>query len=208
MLKCLKEEVEDLQTFFSALPKLIELARKEEQVDDWKYPELFRWTRHDSLMSKKYNDEPDYTLLKWESDSVDEYHYFVILNDTQYFYKINMYVGHGTVMNFELLEENSALAQASIDMVVDMAKYKLEYLEKKLRLLQEAENRKECEIKEIETRLRSVDTANALMDIFGLKMDKESEEKVQSWKDRIEELKGHDENYRKFMDAVHNVQKY
>lgn len=201
----LKEEVEDLRTFFSALPRLIERARKVGQVNDWEYPELFKWTRHDSLMSKTHGDEPDYTLMKWEQDAEDEYHLFVIMNDAQYFYKLNMYVGQGTVLNFELLDEHEAYNHTyGFDMVVDLAKYKLEYLEKKLRSLEEEENRKNTEIKEIETRLRSVDTANALMDIFGLKMDNESKQKVQSWKDRIEELKGHDENYRKFMDAIYN----
>lgn len=95
-----------------------------------------------------------------------------------------------------------------IEFVTDIAKKELLFLENKLKGMQDTEDKKQAEIKEIEGRIKAVDTANALMDIFGLKMDNESKQKVQSWKDRIEELKGHDKNYRKLMAAVHNVQKY
>ena len=42
---------------------------------------------------------------------------------------------------------------------------------------------------ELEGRLRAVDTANALMDIFGFKMNEESEEKVKSWVEEFKKLK-------------------
>lgn len=43
--------------------------------------------------------------------------------------------------------------------------------------------------KELEGRLAGVDTANALMGIFGLKLCKESKKKVKAWKKALEKLK-------------------
>lgn len=42
--------------------------------------------------------------------------------------------------------------------------------------------------KELERRLAGVDTANALMDIFGLKLSKESKKKVKAWKKALKNL--------------------
>lgn len=42
--------------------------------------------------------------------------------------------------------------------------------------------------KELESRLAGVDTANALMDIFGLKLSKESKKKVKAWKKALKNL--------------------
>ena len=42
--------------------------------------------------------------------------------------------------------------------------------------------------KELKSRLASVDTANALMDIFGLKLSKESKKKVKAWKKALKNL--------------------
>ena len=37
--------------------------------------------------------------------------------------------------------------------------------------------------------MKSVDCANALMAVFGLKLDEASEKKVQKWRDELDELK-------------------
>jgi len=50
---------------------------------------------------------------------------------------------------------------------------------------QEAEAKKA----ELSKTLSAVDTANALMSIFGLKMDKESEKKVNDWRKELENAK-------------------
>ncbi len=42
--------------------------------------------------------------------------------------------------------------------------------------------------KELESHLAGVDTANALMDIFGLKLSKESKKKVKAWKKALKNL--------------------
>jgi hypothetical protein len=52
---------------------------------------------------------------------------------------------------------------------------------------QEAETKKA----ELTKTLSAVDTANALMSIFGLKMDKESEKKVDDWRKEYERAKEH-----------------
>ena len=223
LLKRLHEEVNDLKTIFEALPKLTELAVKKQVVEQWEHPDLFRWSLHDSLMSKTYNDDPNFSFINWETDDENEYHHYIFMHDDNNFYRLNMYVGQGTEISFECLgphkkpglskslivgDDKKSKDSYGIEFVTDIAKKELQFLENKLKGMQDTEDKKQAEIKEIEGRIKAVDTANALMDIFGLKMDNESKQKVQSWKDRIEELKGHDENYRKLMAAVHKVQKY
>lgn len=222
LLKRLQEEVNDLKTIFEALPKLTELAVKKQVVEQWEHPDLFRWSLHDSLMSKTYNDDPNSLFMQWETDNKNEYYHYIIMHDDKYSYKLNMYVGQGTEISFECLalhkkpglskslivgDDKKSKDSYGIEFVTDIARKELLFLENKLKGMQDTEDKKQAEIKEIEGRIKAVDTANALMDIFGLKMDNESKQKVQSWKDRIEELKGHDENYRKLMAAVHKLQK-
>ena len=222
LLKRLHEEVNDLKTIFEALPKLTELAVKKQVVEQWEHPDLFLWSLHDSLMSKTYNDDPNFSFINWETDDENEYHHYIFMHDDNNFYRLNLYVGQGTEITFECLGPHKKPGYSKsvisvngkkiknsygIEFVTDIAKKELLFLENKLKGMQDTEDKKQAEIKEIEGRIKAVDTANALMDIFGLKMDNESKQKVQSWKDRIEELKGHDENYRKLMAAVHNLQK-
>lgn len=222
LLNRLQEEIKDLKTIFEALPKLTNMAVKKQVVEQWEHPDLFQWSLHDSLMSKTYNDDPNFSFINWETNDENEYYHYIIMHDDNYFYRLNMYVGQGTEISFECLgpHKKPGLSKSlivgdgkqskdsyGIEFVTDIAKKELLFLENKLKGMQDIEDKKQAEIKEIEGRIKAVDTANALMDIFGLKMDNESKQKVQSWKDRIEELKGHDENYRKLMDAVHNLQK-
>ena len=222
MLSRLQEEVNDLKTIFEALPKLTKMAVEKQMVNQWEHPDLFLWSYHDTLMSKTYNDDPNSIFMNWETDDENEYHLYIFMHDDNYFYRLNMYVGQGTEITFECIgpHKKPGLSKSvihgdckkvkdsyGIEFVTDIARQKLLFLEHKLKGMQDTEDKKQAEIKEIEGRIKAVDTANALMDIFGLKMDNESKLKVQSWKDRIEELKGHDENYHKLMAAVHKVQK-
>ena len=222
LLNHLQEEINDLKTIFEALPKLTKLAVKKQMVNQWEHSDLFLWSLHDTLMSKTYNDDPNSIFMSWETDDENEYYHYILMHDDNYFYRLNMYVGQGTEITFECLgpHKKPGLSKSvicgdgkkikdsyGIEFVIDIARQKLLFLEHKLKGMQDIEDKKRAEIKEIEGRIKAVDTANALMDIFGLKMDNESKLKVQSWKDRIEELKGHDENYRKLMAAVHNLQK-
>lgn len=222
LLAQLQEEVNDLKTIFEVLPILAKLAIKKQVVEQWEHPNLFLWARHDTLMSKTYNDDPNSIFMSWETDDENEYHHYIFMHDDNYFYRLNIYVGQGTDISFECLgphkkpglsksvivdDDKKAKDSYGIEFVKDIARLELLFLEHKLKGMQDTEDTKQAEIKEIEGRIKAVDTANALMDIFGLKMDNESKQKVQSWKDRIEELKGHDENYRKLMAAVHKLQK-
>lgn len=222
LLNCLHEEVNDLKTIFNALPMLTKLAVKKQVVEQWEHPNLFLWSLHDTLMSKKYNEDPNSIFMNWETDDENEYHHYIFMHDENYFYRLNLFVGQGTEITFECLgphkkpglsktvifgDNKKVKDSYGVEFVTDIAKQELLFLEHKLKGMQDTEDTKQAEIKEIEGRIKAVDTANALMDIFGLKMDNESIQKVQSWKDRIEELKGHDENYRKLMAAVHKAQK-
>lgn len=223
ILDRLREETNDLKTIFEALPKLTKLAVKKHVVEQWEHSDLFLWTLHDTLMSKTYTDDPNSLFMQWETDDKNEYHHYIIMHDDKHSYKLNMYVGQGTDISFECIGSHKKSGYSKsvisvngkkiknsygIEFVTDIARQELLFLEHKLKGMQDTEDKKQAEIKEIEGRIKAVDTANALMDIFGLKMDNKSKQKVQSWKDRIEELKGHDENYRKLMAAVHKVQKY
>ena len=61
-------------------------------------------------------------------------------------------------------------------------KQKIEEKQKKI-------GEEQAKINAVETKLKSVDCANALMAVFGLKLDEASEKKVQEWRDELAELK-------------------
>ena len=81
LLKRLQEEVNDLKTIFEVLPKLTELAVKKQVVEQWEHPDLFLWSLHDTLMSKTYNDDPNFSFINWEIDDENEYHHYIIMHD-------------------------------------------------------------------------------------------------------------------------------
>ena len=62
-------------------------------------------------------------------------------------------------------------------------------LEESVERLQKQYDEEQAKIKAVESKLKSVDCANALMAVFGLKLDEASEKKVQEWRDELDELK-------------------
>ena len=77
----------------------------------------------------------------------------------------------------------------SIALYDEIYKLRLPELEESVEKLQKKYDEEQSKIKAVESKLKSVDCANALMAVFGLKLDEASEKKVQEWRDELDELK-------------------
>ena len=162
-----KSELEDFKTFPESFKKLCELAETENRgiVPEWKYPELFKWLNHSTFSSEGKN------------------------------YSISVATGQGTEICFMKLSEKEfedifpKVEFASIALYNEIYKLRLPELEESVERLQKQYDEEQAKINAVETKLKSVDCANALMAVFGLKLDAESEKKVQEWRDELDELK-------------------
>lgn len=190
----LKEEIANLENFKSDIDKLMKLADAGETVESWNNEALFRWLEHDSLFSKKYEDEPG-ECLEWTN--IGDYSNVVEICDAPRYrhYILQMNYGQGTDFAFyacdneEFQKVNPVYIKSyTLEFVIDIVRTKLDFLKKKLCVLQaKAESAdKDDNKEELRKKLTAVDTANALMSIFGLKLDSESEEKVKSWRKQFE----------------------
>ena len=187
-----KSELEDFKTFPSAFQKLCELAETEEKgiVQQWKYPDLFKWLNHSTFSTEGKRSK---LVVPVEYDDYYTLHYYISAGGKNY--SIAIVTGCGTEMWFMKLSEKefeeifSKVEFASIDLYNEMYKLRLPELEESVERLQKQYDEKKKKIKAVETKLKSVDCANALMAVFGLKLDAESEKKVQEWRDELDELK-------------------
>ena len=193
----LKEEIADLENFKSNIDMLMKLADAGETVESWNNEALFRWLKHDSLFSKEYEDEPG-ECLEW-TDTGDYGNAVEICDAPRYrHYILQMNYGQGTDFAFYACDDDKDWAEFqkvnpvksySLEFVIDVAHVKLTFLKKKLCILQAkaASADKDDSKEELCKKLSAVDTANALISMFGLKLDSESEEKVKSWREQYEE---------------------
>ena len=187
-----KRELEDFKTFPSAFQKLCELAETEEKgiVQQWKYPELFKWLNHSTFSSagKKSN-----LVVPVEYDNEYTHHYYISAGGNNY--SIAIVTGCGTEMWFMKLSEKEfdeifpKVEFASIALYNEIYKLRLPELKENVERLQKQYDEEQAKIKAVETKLKSVDCANALMAVFELKLDEASEKKVQEWRDELDELK-------------------
>lgn len=185
-----KRELEDFKTFPSAFQKLCKLVETEEKgiVQEWKYPDLFKWLNHSTFSSAGKKSK---LVVPVEYDGEYTYHHYYITADGNN-YSIAVY---GTEKWFMKLSEKQfedifpKVTFASIALYNEIYKLRLPELEENVEKLQKQYDEEQAKINAIETKLKSVDCANALMAVFGLKLNAESEKKVQSWKDELAELK-------------------
>lgn len=187
-----KRELEDFKTFPSAFQKLCELAETEDKgvVPEWKYPELFKWLNHSTFSSAGKNSN---LVVPVEYDNEYTHHYYITAGGKNY--SIAIVSGCGTEKWFMKLSEKEfedifpKVEFASIALYNEIYKLRLPELEESVERLQKQYDEEQAKIKAVETKLKSVDCANALMAVFGLKLDAESEKKVQEWRDELDELK-------------------
>lgn len=187
-----KRELEDFKTFPSAFQKLCELAETEDKgvVPEWKYPELFKWLNHSTFSSAGKNSN---LVVPVEYDNEYTHHYYITAGGKNY--SIAIVSGCGTEKWFMKLSEKEfedifpKVEFASIAIYNEIYKLRLPELEESVERLQKQYDEEQAKIKAVETKLKSVDCANALMAVFGLKLDAESEKKVQEWRDELDELK-------------------
>lgn len=187
-----KKELEDFKTFPSAFQKLCELAETEEKgiVQQWKYPELFKWLNHSTFSSAGKKSK---LVVPVEYDDDYTHHYYISAGGKNY--SIPVVTGCGTEMWFMKLSEKEFdeifpnVEFASIALYNEIYKLRLPELEENVDKLQKQYDKEQSAIKEVETKLKSVECANALMAVFGLKLDEESEKKVNQWREDLAELK-------------------
>ena len=187
-----KKELEDFKTFPSAFQKLCELADTEEKgiVQQWKYPELFKWLNHSTFSSAGKNSK---LVVPVEYDDNYTHHYYITAGGKNY--SISVATGQGTEICFIKLSEKEfeeifpKVEFASIALYNEIYKLRLPELEESVERLQKQYDEEQAKINAVETKLKSVDCANALMAVFGLKLDEASEKKVQEWRDELDELK-------------------
>lgn len=191
-LDCAKRELEDFKTFPSSFQKLCELAETEDKgvVPEWKYQDLFKWLNHSTFSSAGKNSK---LVVPVEYDDEYTHHYYISAGGKNY--SIAIVSGCGTEKWFMKLSEKQFdeifpnVEFASIALYNEIYKLRLPELEEKVEKLQKKYDEEQAAINAVETKLKSVDCANALMAVFGLKLDAESEKKVQGWRDELAELK-------------------
>lgn len=184
-----KRELEDFKTFPSAFQKLCELAETEEKgiVQQWKYPDLFKWLNHSTFLSAGKRSK---LVVPVKYDNEYTLHYYITADGNNY--SITIY---GTEMWFKKLSEKEfedifpKVKFVSIALYDEIYKLRLPELEESVEKLQKKYDEEQAKIKAVESKLKSVDCANALMAVFGLKLDEASEKKVQEWRDELDELK-------------------
>ena len=194
-IKKLEEEISDLEHFNTDIQKLMEKADKGDTVESWDNEELFRWTKHDSLFSKTYKDETG-DRLEWSETG--PHSMSVEICDTARFkyYLLDMNYGQGTDFAFygydderdrKKFNKKYHVESYTLDFVIAVCHSKLIFLQTKLAALK-AKTVDSDKKDELMKKLSAVDTANALMSIFGLKLDKDSQEKVESWRKQYDNL--------------------
>lgn len=184
-----KRELEDFKTFPESFQKLCELAETEEKgiVQQWKYPDLFKWLNHSTFLSAGKKSK---LVVPVKYDNEYTLHYYITADGNNY--SITIY---GTEMWFKKLSEKEfedifpKVKFVSIALYDEIYKLRLPELEESVERLQKQYDEEQSKIKAVESKLKSVDCANALMAVFGLKLDAESEKKVQEWRDELDELK-------------------
>lgn len=184
-----KRELEDFKTFPESFQKLCELAETEEKgiVQQWKYPDLFKWLNHSTFLSAGKRSK---LVVPVKYDNEYTLHYYITADGNNY--SITIY---GTEMWFKKLSEKEfedifpKVKFVSIALYDEIYKLRLPELEESVERLQKQYDEEQAKIKAVETKLKSVDCANALMAVFGLKLDEASEKKVQEWRDELDELK-------------------
>lgn len=179
----LEEEIVALKTFGDSIDKLCELAKMKgphNTIDEWEKPELFDWTRHDTLFSQHYKDDT-LPYLKWAS--VNDYCMYHTFTDGKNYFNLNLAIGQGSEVCFYILDEGKVTENikancSQIVAVKQLAEDKVKFLEQKLAEMKVKEQSREAIKKDLKTRLDTVRLVKNLMDDMGLSFDDNSKNKI------------------------------
>lgn len=189
----LEEEIIALKTFGDSIDKLCELAKMkgpQNTIDEWEKPELFDWTRHDTLFSQHYKDD---TLPYKKWTSVNDYCMFHTFTDGNNYFNLNLAVGQGSEVCFYILDEGQVTENikancSQIVAVKQLAEDKVKFLEQKLAEMKVKDQSREAIKKDLKTRLDTVRLVKNLMDDMGLSFDEYSKNKVIGWEKEYRNL--------------------
>lgn len=179
----LEEEIVALKTFGATIDKLCELAKMkgpQNTIDECEKPELFDWTRHDTLFSQHYKDDT-LPYLKWAS--VNDYCMYHTFTDGKNYFNLNLAIGQGSEVCFYILDEGKVTENikancSQIVAVKQLAEDKVKFLEQKLAEMKVKEQSREAIKKDLKTRLDTVRLVKNLMDDMGLSFDDNSKNKI------------------------------
>lgn len=189
----LEEEIVALKSFGSNIDKLCELAKMkgpQSTIEECVNPELFDWTRNDTLFSQHYKDDT-LPCLKWTS--VNDYCMFHTFTDGNNYFNLNLAIGQGSEVCFALLNEDQVTENikancSQIVAVKQLAKDKVKFLEQKLSEMKVKEQSREAIKKDLKTKLDTVRLVKNLMDDMGLSFDDCSKNKIIGWENEYRNL--------------------
>ena len=185
----LMEQIKGLEGFSASFDRLVALAdrKPDELIDEWEHPELFDWL---CLFDKEWKEDPT-TQLKWNSFS-DNTMYHVFIDEKDNHYLLQMSVGQGTAVSFCRLDKDKPLIASNISTsfkaVKMVAEQKLEFLRDKLGEITMKQLEDDAVQKDYKRRIKAVETAKELLALYGMKISKESEQELQTWKNELLEL--------------------
>lgn len=219
-IKHYKETIKDLQNLKSVFSTLCDIAHTSEQtIYEYEHPELFAWLKHNTLFEQRQNSS--YHELQWTFvDENNEYlHKLLIHNEANVFEILmnceqgvdmsctqlmslrQMYESTDRTVDFETYAHSLYIAPDkhhtqiySTKFIEALAKERTKNLTKTLERLESEQNKIDESINELKTKLASIDTATALMNIFGLKFSEESLQKVEQWKNKLDKLENSESN--------------
>lgn len=185
----LMEQIKGLKEFSANFDRLVALADRnpDDLIEEWDHPELFDWL---CLFDKEWKEDPT-MQLKWNTFS-DNTMFHVFIDEKDNHYLLQMSVGQGTAISFCRLDKRKSLIayniSTSFKAVKMVAEQKLAFLQDKLAEITMKQLDEEAEQTDYKRRIKAVETAKELLDLYGMKIAPEAEKELQKWKDELTEL--------------------
>lgn len=138
------------------------------------------------LDSKSFNDEPNPSMGYF--DTVDDFAVDAFYCDG--YLRFRLSVGCGSYMTCEYVRTvPKKLRVYSYDHLHELIDLKYRIFKKHVDAIENRIKEAQARKDELKKTLTAVDTANALMAIFGLHLDEASEQKVAEWRNELEQVK-------------------
>ena len=138
------------------------------------------------LDSKSFNDEPNPSMGYF--DTVDDF--AVDAFYCEGYLRFRLSVGCGSYMTCEYVRTvPKKLTVYSYDHLHELIDLKYRIFKKHVDAIENRIKEAQARKDELKKTLTAVDTANALMSIFGLHLDEASEQKVAEWRNELEQVK-------------------
>lgn len=186
-----------LEDFLSKdiLKEISDMLDRDENPSSEGCPELFQWMNV-LLGDKKFTDEvlPEgMNYIDWKGnpdykDSDDWSGKLIVKLSplSNVFLEFTLWVGCGSFIGVHKSTDSFKEGEYVTyrDLVV-LAQFRIEQYDRHIADLE----KKQAKQDDLEKKLRAVEAANSLMDVFGLKLDKESQKKVEQWQKELEDVR-------------------